>query len=162
MRPLQVTILAGLSALAVCTPISGVAAQGMPPEDARPLNAYELLQIYGDKTWKWGESGAAYMSTEERRLIAWYGEGDGFGYTRGRWLIRDDGELCLIANWQTKDGEFAKRSCFEHMIADETIYQKRVPDGDWYIFKHAEPQPTDEFNKLIPGDLASTVIDEMT
>lgn len=48
MRPLQ----AGLSALAVCTPVSGVAAQGTPPEGARPLSADELLQIYRDKTSK--------------------------------------------------------------------------------------------------------------
>lgn len=132
-------------------------AQGGLPATARPMTAYELLTIYGGRSWNWSK-GAAYMKTEGRQFVAWYGEGEGFGYSRGRWTLNDDGKFCLWAKWVTAKGTYPGRTCFEHQIDAGNIYQRKLPDGAWYIFKHASTEATDEFNKIVPEDLASSVV----
>jgi hypothetical protein len=37
----------------------------------------------------------------------------------------------------------------------DTVYQKREPSGEWYVFRHAPPQDGDEFSKLVGQDLVS-------
>lgn len=127
------------------------------PATARPMTAYELLLIYGGKSWKWTH-GAAFMNDDGRQLVAWYGEAENFGYTRGRWKLTDTGKFCLVAKWVTSEGTYPKQTCFEHRIDDGTIYQRSLPDGAWYIFKHDVTEPEDEYNKIVSEDLASSIV----
>ncbi|WP_027687027.1 DUF995 domain-containing protein, partial [Rhizobium leguminosarum] len=47
-------------------------------------------------------------------------------------------------------------TCFSHRKKGGLIYQKREPDGQWYVFKSAQTQATDEFAKLRHGDYVSS------
>lgn len=133
-------------------------AQEAVPDSAMPMTAYELLTIYGGKSWKWGDGGAAFMKEDGRQLIAWYGHGENSGYARGRWTLTDTGRFCLIASWVTGEGTYPKRECFEHRVQDGTIYQRKLPDGAWYIFKHNVTEPGDEYNNIVDEDLASSIV----
>jgi hypothetical protein len=123
-----------------------------PPETATPLTAPELLVIYGGKTWKWGEGGA-YFDAESRQFSALTVGKDGKSITTGRWKITDNGKLCIIAKWG-KSVE-STETCFEHLTSDGAIYQRKLPGGGWYIFKHAKTDPEDEYAKLVRKDLVS-------
>lgn len=118
------------------------------PEDAVLLTAVELLNIYGDKTWRWGEGGA-YFDIDGRRMRARTVSENGETVTSGTWKITNSGKLCLIADWGTDE---LTETCFEHMGAKGDIYQRRLPDGDWYVFKHADTEPEDEYLQLVPKD----------
>ena len=43
-------------------------------------------------------------------------------------------------------------SCFLHVQAGGVIYQRNAAKGDWYVFKHAKPEPSDEYHKLVAGN----------
>jgi hypothetical protein len=132
-------------------------AQDELPDTARLMTAYELLTLYGGKSWEW-ENGAAFMKEEGRQLVAWYGEAESFGYTRGRWTVTDTGRFCLVAKWITREDTYPKRTCFEHRVDGGTIYQRSLPEGSWYIFKHNLTETEDEYNKIVPEDLASSIV----
>lgn len=125
-----------------------------PPADARPMTAYELYMLYGDKSWRW-PNGAGLMETEGRRFTAFAGSGGERTLAKGRWIVTDAGRLCFKANWNTPSGIYPDRTCFAHLIHDDTIYQRKEPAGDWYVFKHAKPAIGDEFNALVGRDLVS-------
>jgi len=54
----------------------------------------------------------------------------------------------MIATWTNPDGAQDNRTCFVHLRDRGTIYQRREPDGRWYIFKNYLNKPDDEFRKL--------------
>ncbi|MEY9103416.1 hypothetical protein ABIA24_006389 [Sinorhizobium fredii] len=41
------------------------------------------------------------------------------------------------------------------MKRGNVIYQKREPDGEWYVFKHRRIKADDEFAKLRRGNYVS-------
>lgn len=130
----------------------GVAAQALVlPEDAVPMTAPELLLLYGDRTWQWGVGGG-YFDGETRAFEGRSGGAEGESTARGRWRITDDGQMCIEAEWVTSTGSYPDVTCFEHVLADGDIYQRKMPEGDWYVFKHANTEPDDEYNKLIRED----------
>jgi hypothetical protein len=45
------------------------------------------------------------------------------------------------------------------MFDEDTIYQRREPSGEWYVFKHAKPAAGDEFSKLVREDLVSAELE---
>jgi UDPglucose 6-dehydrogenase len=65
-------------------------------------------------------------------------------------MADENGRLCFAGVWEASSGLQFNRSCFRHMIKDGNIYQKRLPDGEWYIFRHDPPKEGDQ--KLIAGD----------
>lgn len=130
---------------------SAAAAQSERPADTTPLTAYELLRLYGGKTWMWS-SGGGYLD-KERSFVGWV-ESDGVRTdAAGQWRITDNGRLCIEARWGSGADAADVNSCFLHaQSADGTIYQRSMPDGDWYVFKHAKTEDTDEYLKLVLGN----------
>jgi Protein of unknown function (DUF995) len=125
-----------------------------PSADARPMTGVELYMLYRDKTWTWSD-GAGRFDDQARRFTARTGAGDTTAWAQGRWTATDDGRLCLNAEWHTVSGVYANKTCFSHKRDHETIYQKKEPSGNWYIFKHAVPAENDEFKKLVADNLVS-------
>ncbi|WP_417308573.1 DUF995 domain-containing protein [Devosia sp.] len=156
-------IAAALSLIGMAVPASATGMlllskadrEGLP-RGTVALTAVDLLRIYGNKTWQWG-TGGAYFDEDGRAFRArTFGE-TGETTARGVWRITDSGKLCFRANWKTGAEVQFSDTCFQHRQKDGDIYQRRLPDGEWYIFKHAETLETDEFTKLVSKDLVRVV-----
>jgi UDPglucose 6-dehydrogenase len=126
------------------------------PAGAVALTAPELLALYGGKTWKWGEGGA-FFEKELRSFKARTVNDTGGSTALGRWRITDAGELCIIADWMTATSTSPAVTCWNHAQVRGDIYQRKLPDGSWYVFKHAVTEPGDQFNKLVAEDLVGVV-----
>ncbi len=133
---------------------ASVAIAAEPPGSAVPLTAAELLQVYGGKTWQWGEGGG-YFDLQGRKFTARTVGDAGEVTAAGTWKITDRGKLCFSAKWGATSGKAPVETCFEHMTDGGNIYQRRLPSGNWYIFKHAKTEPSDEFGKIVRGDILS-------
>ncbi|WP_455273830.1 DUF995 domain-containing protein [Rhizobium herbae] len=130
------------------------------PKKTVPLTAHELRVIYSDKTWKWSTGGARFIG-EGRRLIAVSEKPGKATFAEGRWRLDNNGNLCLVAVWVTQEGSAPANTCFRHVRDRGTIYQRREPDGNWYIFKTFRPKPGDEYAKLVNEDTISPNIDRL-
>jgi hypothetical protein len=128
-----------------------------PPRDqaaisaGAPYPAWLLEQLFGDKTWLW-ENGGAHFATKGRRFKAVVKADGAVTATDGRWSLSDAGVMCLRAPWSDAAGTPVVRTCFAHRVLDGVLYQRRDPDGPWYVFRSNPPLPTDEANKLVAGD----------
>ena len=136
------------------------AQQTILPRNTVPVTAHELRQIYGDKTWQWSAGGARFIG-KDRRLIAFSEKPGKPTFAEGRWKIDNDGRLCLVAVWVTKEGGAPANTCFQHVRDHGTIYQRREPSGNWYIFKTFRPKPEDEHAKLTKEDTVSPNMDRL-
>ena len=125
------------------------------PDNSRPMTSVQLYMLYRNRSWKWAD-GAGLMEDEGRAFTAWSGTGKKATWATGRWIVTDEGRLCLKADWHTPTGTWPNKTCFSHRISGGTIYQRREPSGDWYIFRHAKPMSGDEFGKLVKEDLVSS------
>nr|WP_245455206.1 DUF995 domain-containing protein [Mesorhizobium sp. M9A.F.Ca.ET.002.03.1.2] len=143
-----------LSAFVFGSSAEAAGKNSMPPPKARAMTSAELYMLYRDKSWQWTD-GAGRMQAEGRRFSAWAGSGEKAAWAEGRWTVADNGRLCFKAQWHSSSGVAANRTCFSHRELGETIYQKREPSGDWYVFKHAAPATEDEFSKLVSQDLVT-------
>ncbi|ASY63415.1 hypothetical protein SJ05684_c19730 [Sinorhizobium sojae CCBAU 05684] len=110
--------------------------------------------MFRGKSWKW-QDGAGFMRDEGRLFRAWAQDGKKATWAEGRWIVTDSGMLCLKATWHSQGEAAQDKTCFSHRVLDGTIYQRREPAGDWYIFKHARPVADDEFFRLVKKDLVS-------
>ena len=137
-------VLAGLSAPAGAAP----SARDGLPDGARPMTPAELYMLYHDKSWQWAD-GAGRMESRNRRFTARVDGEKGKAWAEGRWRITWSGQMCFDAKWHLAQGIFPNKTCFSHPIADGTIYQKREPNGVWYVFRHAGGNKDDEARKLI-------------
>lgn len=139
-----VVLLAGLSgpAGAATVPVDGL------PDGARVMTPAELYLLYRDKNWQWAD-GAGRMESQNRRFTARVDGEKGKAWAEGRWRITWSGQMCFDAKWHLAHGVFPNKTCFSHRIADGTIYQKREPDGVWYVFRHASGNKDDEARKLL-------------
>lgn len=134
------------------------AAEGVvPAAEAKPMTGVELYMLYRNKSWAWND-GAGRFDDAQRRFTAITGAGGTTAWAQGRWVVTDDGRLCISAEWHTASGVHPNTSCFSHKRAGQTIYQKREPSGAWYVFRHAEPVETDESKKLVGENLVSADI----
>lgn len=136
------------------TMISGLAMASEPvslPSKARAMTATELHMLYRDKTWVWPD-GAGRLQDQNRIFTAWSGTGTNSNWAQGRWILSDTGLMCLKATWHSPTQAAPNKVCFRHFTDGGTIYQRKEPSGDWYIFKHATPADNDEFKKLIAED----------
>lgn len=145
--------LTALTVVLMTTP--SPAAESEPPKGAVPLSAVELLQLYGGKTWKWGEGGG-YFEMDGRKFRARTFGDNGETSAAGTWKITDAGKLCFSAVWGVSATGAPAETCFLHVTDAGDIYQRRLPDGGWYVFKHAKTDPADEYNKLVRKDLVSS------
>jgi hypothetical protein len=127
------------------------------PAAARIMTPGEIYDLYRDKSWQW-KNGAGYMTATGRQFSAWVDDETGRSWAKGRWVITETGRMCFDATWHSKAGASPATTCLSHRIDNGTIYQKREPDGHWYVFHHAEPRADDEANKLADADLVSAQI----
>lgn len=51
------------------------------------------------------------------------------------WFIPGGGKMCYHAKWYGSWGVKGSTTCFEHRQAGNVVYQRKSPDGDWYVFK---------------------------
>src|SRR5262245_33220169 len=114
-----------------------------------PLTTDELFQLYHSRSWIW-DDGGGYFSSKQRRFTA--STGGGTSYGEGRWFLTDPGKLCFKAKWVGKSGSAPALTCFSHWKRGGNVYQRREPDGQWYVFKHSPTQKADEYAKVRPGD----------
>jgi len=127
------------------------------PAQARTMTALDLYDLYRDKTWQWPD-GAGRMQDRGRLFRAWSGTGDNASWAEGRWVLTNDGQMCLRAVWHGPTGASPDKTCFRHKIDEGTIYQKKEPSGAWYVFKHAVPDKDDEYGKLVEQDTVSAKV----
>jgi hypothetical protein len=130
-------------------------AQADTIDKARPLTSSELYQLYNSRSWLW-EAGAGHFSVKQRRFTAFSNESGSLSYGIGQWFITGPGKLCFRAAWHATDGTTSALTCFSHREMDGAIYQKREPDGEWSLFRSAQPRQSDEWAKLRPGDYVAT------
>jgi hypothetical protein len=130
------------------------------PASAQAMTASEVHELFSNKSWKW-ENGAGRMKAEGRRFSAWVDGENDKSWAEGRWLVTKTGQMCLDATWHSASGGFPARTCFSHMVDGGTIYQKREPDGKWFVFRHVSPQDGDEANTLLATDLVSGRLKDM-
>ncbi|PDS80905.1 DUF995 domain-containing protein [Rhizobium sp. L43] len=141
-------------ALGLCLPVAALGAEAAGKDAPTPLSAYELYRIYGDKTWTWDTGGGRFFD-EGRRFVAWTDNKGKQSFAEGRWVVDDLGQLCMRATWTNAEGAARASTCFGHRKIGNTIYQRRQPDGNWYVFRHASVRGDDEFRKLVPMDTVS-------
>lgn len=152
MFPTRVAVCLMPAALLLAS--SPVAAEAVVPTGARPMTGVELYMMFRGKSWKWHD-GAGFMRDEGRLFKAWARDGMKATWAEGRWIVTDSGMLCLKATWHSQGEAAHDKTCFSHRVVDGTIYQRREPAGDWYIFKHGRPLADDEFHRLVKKDLVS-------
>lgn len=122
-----------------------------PPSGAKPLSAWELVLLFGNKTWLWPNVGGGYFA-RDRSFTGRTEAGGVVSRADGRWLVTDSGKLCIKAIWKTGDQAEPSLTCFEHMKDGGDIYQRNLVGGDWYVFKHSTVEDEDEYNRLVRGN----------
>lgn len=135
-------------------------ASGILPPNVEPLKIWDLRKIYVDRTWVW-KNGGGRFEDKGHRFIAWSSENGVSSYAEGRWSVNDSGVLCFDAVWTAKNGSGPAKTCFEHVRDRGTIYQRRLPDGEWYIFRHFRPKASDEIQKLVRKDTVSGNVERL-
>ncbi|WP_319484888.1 DUF995 domain-containing protein [uncultured Cohaesibacter sp.] len=121
-------------------------------EASKPMTGDHLWVVFTNHTWKW-QAGGGFFAARKQAFTAWSREGGNPSVGDGRWFtLTSKGSLCFRATWRAMDGSAPAVTCFRHRIVGNTIFQKRDPDGEWYVFKHAKRTYGDEFLKLLKGD----------
>ena len=148
------TAFAGAIACGAAPVLAASSPDTALPANARPLTADEIYKLYRDKSWQW-DSGAGRMRDAGRQFSAWADGEMGISWADGRWAITETGQMCFNATWHSKQGAFPVKTCFSHLFNEGAIYQKREPDGQWFVFRHANIRKDDEASKLVSVDLVS-------
>ncbi|MCO5072337.1 MAG: DUF995 domain-containing protein [Rhizobiaceae bacterium] len=149
-----------LLAIGACQATAPAAAAGPDAATEMVPSATELFALYNGRTWAW-ETGGAYFSPQPRTFSAWSQSGDENVYAEGRWIITNDGRVCFQADWHTRGNVSPALTCFAHKKADGAIYQRRLPDGEWYVFRSAQKKSPQEYSKFRAGDAVSGKISEI-
>ena len=136
-----VAVLAGGWAL-------GSAQVAGAPASECALSKKEITEIYEGKSWFW-EKGVAFFAAKGQ-FNAFSQEGKARSTVAGDWETFDDGRMCFSGLWTASSWRRFVRTCFAHKIKDGQIYQRRLPKGEWYVFRHEPAQAEDQ--KLVSGD----------
>ncbi|HEV2516785.1 MAG TPA: DUF995 domain-containing protein [Devosia sp.] len=123
------------------------------PRGAEPLTGQQLFELYVGKTWQWAKGGG-YFGPHGQFRARTVSDND-VTLAAGTWGVSDNGRMCFRAVWSKSSGSSRANTCFDHAAVGADIYQRRVPDGAWYVFRHGVPVETDQYNKLIAKDLVS-------
>jgi len=129
------------------TSASGVAAQ------ERALTRAELIKLYAGNSWLWND-GSGYFAPSGR-FVAVAGPEGKQSRVDGSWKASRDGRLCFSGIWRTKPktrGKYAE-TCFAHRKSKGAILQRRLPHGEWYVFRSDDGKSTDQ--KLVVGDVTA-------
>jgi hypothetical protein len=133
---------------------TSAAADAQPARRGVPLSPTELFSLYQGRTWLWA-AGGAYFSPQPRTFVAWSRAAEGDSYAEGKWLITTDGQVCFRAKWHSRQSVASALTCFAHKRVENTIYQRRLPKGDWYVFKSPREGEAQEYSNFKPGDDAT-------
>ncbi|TGQ51718.1 DUF995 domain-containing protein [Mesorhizobium sp. M1C.F.Ca.ET.193.01.1.1] len=117
---------------------------------AAALSDAGIYQLYQNHSWLWGKTGTAFFSAKQRQFDTWTSDKGKPGYGDGIWFIPGGGKVCYRATWHGGWGSKKSMTCFEHRQAGNVIYQRKLPDGEWYAFKDRHG-----LSKLRYGDYAS-------
>ncbi|WP_321343327.1 DUF995 domain-containing protein [Breoghania sp.] len=120
-------------------------------EAGRPMTVNEIYKVFSGRSWIW-DNGAGYFAVSKRDFTAWSGRGKKATYAKGSWFIASGGRLCFNATWYAMNGAGKKVTCFENRKNGKKMYQRRLPDGEWYVFSHTPPYSYDAIRKLKRGD----------
>jgi hypothetical protein len=118
------------------------------PASERALTKKEVINLYAGKSWLW-EKGVGFFAAKGQ-FNAVTGEGNDRSTVSGDWEALDDGRLCFAGQWTAKAWRRFVRTCFAHKMKDGQIYQRRLPRGEWFVFRHDPEQEGDQ--KLVAGD----------
>lgn len=140
-------------------PAAKATTKPAPEAPAAPIADTALAGIYSGKTWLWPD-GAAYFAPDGG-FVAFAGKNKTESFARGSWRIASNGRLCFKATWVSRGGAGAAESCFAHQVKSGDVLQRKEPSGQWYVFKHRESRPDDEFRKLVAGDQAGAEADRI-
>lgn len=146
---IMVAALVGIAGVA--TVAASAAPSAATIKQAEPLGNEDLYRLYSQRSWMW-KDGAGYFAVPQRRFSAWTGKGRSASYGVGSWFIADAGKLCFKADWYARSGTAPALTCFSHRRKGNVIFQKREPEGDWYVFANAPIRKGDEVTKLRRGD----------
>ncbi|MEX0346893.1 MAG: DUF995 domain-containing protein [Rhizobiaceae bacterium] len=119
-------------------------------KEARLMTVDELFRTYENRTWFW-KHGAAYFAAKQLTFIAWTNEKRKTIAT-GTWFPTSRGKMCFRAVWESKERKTKDLTCFTHRIDDTATYQRREPDGQWYLFNSFNPRVKDPYSKFVPGN----------
>lgn len=157
-----VPLLVVCGQLALAGPAHAVNEKKPKPVEAAANvpTAFELQLLYSDRTWLW-KDGAAYFGQTGRPLRAWTSAPDSASVAEGRWLVTNDGKMCMEVAWRSKSYKGKQqRTCYGHRIKDGAIEQRKEPNGEWYSFKRAPEDPSDEYRKFEAGDTKGAQFEE--
>ena len=140
VKSLSATFVIGASLLLIST---GDAA------NERALSRQELRALYANKSWFW-KDGVAYFD-RSGRFVARTGSKKDPNSVNGGWGAYKNGKICFSGDWKSGEWKSFDSTCFLHKEVNGHIYQKRLPEGDWYIFKHAKTRKNDEYRKIVAG-----------
>ncbi len=127
---------------------------------ASPMTVDEIFGLYANKSWIWSD-GAGFFANSKRAFSAYSGSGRNASYGEGNWFIKADGTLCFSATWVAADGSAPAVTCFAHRKDGNTIYQRKVGEGDWYAFQSTPALRSNEIRKLKSGDYVSRRMDRI-
>jgi hypothetical protein len=141
------TLLTAVSFM-LLTGIGVAYSQQSLPQDAEPLSAAELRDLYSDRTWRW-DDGAGYFAPDGVFHAVTEEQGE-HAYTMGTWNTADQGQLCFEGEWNSRDDSGEVTTCFSHRQANGTIWQRAEPDGEWTVFR--SPDEAGEYARFAQGD----------
>lgn len=147
-----------LQSLLVLTVATSAGANGKDISEralnAPPMSVEQLLRLYQDRSWIWTD-GAGYFSGKNRTFAAWSTADGSISVAQGRWFPTSRGKICFRATWMYKGGAASDTTCFSHRIDSKAIYQRREPDGEWYVFDDRVSTRKDEYANVVVGDRVS-------
>lgn len=139
------------TAILVAVPATASSRVANKADAAKDLTTQELYRIYKGRSWMWSDGGA-YFRISRREFTAWVGHGRKSSIAKGIWYLPGRGKTCFRATWTAVKWKVGKRTCFAHRTDGKNIYQRKLPDGKWYVFKHTPVRRYDEFRKLKQGN----------
>lgn len=144
-----------LSAAAIAAPAGASGSDVSERASKAPqMSVEQLVELYRDRSWIW-TNGAGFFSGPGRNFTAWSTADGAVSVASGRWFPTSRGKICFRAVWVYEGGAARATNCFLHRIDGRAIYQRREPDGEWYVFDNFATSRGDERAKLVPGDRAS-------
>ncbi|MBL1404644.1 MAG: hypothetical protein COC17_00300 [Hyphomicrobiales bacterium] len=151
-KPLAIILVT--SAMIFASPTASLSDYVNNVDGAKNLTRQELHGIYDGRSWMWNDGGG-YFRVSKREFTAWVGREEKSSIAKGIWFLPGGGKACFNAIWTAVEWKVVKLTCFAHKTDGKHVYQRKLPDGDWYVFKHTPVRYSDEFGKLKQADLIS-------
>ncbi len=156
-RPLSKAVYVILLALVVL-PLRANAAESDIAKEAEAgeyLSAPQLYDLFYGRTWRWGPDKGGFYSNVGRQFLAYSGAGATRSYAEGNWFITSDGRVCTRAVWHSTTWVGKVQECLQHKTDGRRIFQRKMPKGDWYVFKNTPMKSGDVYGQFVVGDRVS-------